>query len=224
MRSSLAFLALFYLNEHLTPVSAKFHARGVGDTASLLGHSAYLNTKVRRQADVALNHAAYVESRQNIPSMPPSAASISSSAVISAPTDTTSSEVTSPDNSTDTACVKALTALNGVASSPSGMAICYNVLQFDNTTGNFASSLELFEIGPATGDWASVPQDSINVGINYPGAEVTEGSNMIKRNQMVSWPPIRRSAVLTERDAPMMVSEMSFVGQVDASMGSLTNM
>ena len=223
MRSSLAFLALFYLNDHISQVSAKFHARGLANT-NLFGHSAYLSTKVRRQADVVLNHAAYVESRQNIPSMSPSAASISSSAAVSAPTDTTSSAVTSPDNSTDTACVKALTALNGVASSPSGMASCYNILQFDNTTGDFESSLELFEIGPATGDWASVPQDSIKVVTNYPGAEVTQGSNMIKRNQVVSWPPIRRSAVLIERDAPMMVSEMSFVGQVDASMGSLTNM
>ena len=224
MRSSFVFLALFCLNDHITQVSAKFHVRSLADTTNLLGHSAYLNTKVRRQADVALNHAAYVESRQNVPSMPASAASISSSAAVSAPTDTTSSAVASPDNSTDTACVNALSALNGVASSPSGMSICYNVLQFDNTTGDFTSSLELFEIGPATGDWVSVPQGSINVGINYPGAEVTQGSNMGKRNQMVSWPPIRRSAVLTERDAPMMVSEMSFIGQVDASMGSLTNM
>lgn len=124
-----------------------------------------------------------------------------------------------PENSTLAPCTQALTDLNDQAMSPSGMAICYNVLQFDNTTGNFESVLGLYQVGEAMGDWASVQQNNMNIGVIYPGAtiEMEDGSNT-KRDEMLVWP-----AELHERDAPIVVKDMDFVGQVNVMIDQLTN-
>ncbi|MCJ1405914.1 hypothetical protein MMC11_009148 [Xylographa trunciseda] len=224
MRLWPAVLALFCLSDSISPASAKISRRSLSDAATILGHAAYNNNRVRRKADVILNHAAYIESRQDTSGNPPSAASISSSAAVAASTDGTSTDAVPANNSTDSACMQALASLNGQTSNPSGMAICYNVLQFDNTTGSFQSSLGLYQVSPATEDWATVNQSSINVGLSYPGATVsTLGNSMAKRDEMVSWPPVRRSLQFLRRDTPVMLSNMGFMGQVDDSMAMYTN-
>ena len=224
MRFWLALIALFWFSDNIQLVSAKISRRGLSDVATIFGHAAYNNNRVRRKADVILNHEAYIRSRQDTSGNAPSSASVSLSAAASASTDSTSTDAVPGNNATDLACIQALGSLNGQASNPSGMAICYNVLQFDNTTGSFQSTLGLFQVSQATGDWATVNQSSINVGLMYPGATVsTSDDSMDKRNEMVSWPPVRRSLELLRRNTPTMLSEMSFMGQVDASMGTFTN-
>ena len=224
MRFWLAALALFWCSANISFVSAKISRRGLSDVATIFGHAAYNNNRVRRKADVILNHAAYIQSRQDTSGSPPSAASVSSSAAVAASTDSTASDAMPANNGTDSACIQALGSLNSQTPNPSGMAICYNVLQFDNTTGSFQSSLGLYQVSQATGDWASVNQSSINVGLTYPGATVSTSDNsMMKRNDMLSWPPVRRTLKLLQRDTPMILSDMGFSGMVDDGMGMYTN-
>ncbi|MCJ1439288.1 hypothetical protein MMC27_008680 [Xylographa pallens] len=224
MRFWPAALALFWYSANISFASAKISRRSLSDVATVFGHAAYNNNRVRRKADVILNHAAYIQSRQDTSGSPPSAASVSSSAAIAASTDSTSSDAMPANNGTDSACIQALGSLNGQTPNPSGMAICYNVLQFDNTTGSFQSTLGLYQISQPTGDWASVNQSSINVGLTYPGATVSTSDNsMMKRNEMLSWPPVRRTLKLLQRDTPMILSDMGFSGEVDDGMGMYTN-
>lgn len=190
---------------------AKIHRRALADAATLLGHTAYNNNRVRRKADVVSNHVNYVQSRQDTSNGLSSAASVNSSAV--APISDTKmslAEDSTVDDSTDSACVQALRSLNGQASNPSGMAICYNVLSFDNSTGDFESNLAMYSVSTATGDWATVNQSSINVGLSYPGAMVQQSKS-------------KRDAQLDRRSIPTTVSSMNFTGQVDNSMGQYTN-
>ncbi|MCJ1249690.1 hypothetical protein MMC30_006916 [Trapelia coarctata] len=238
MRLTLAALALVCFNTHILPTSAKtfhaIHARGLNDVTNLLGHTDYINTRVRRKADIALNHASYVQARQDTPPAPPpedtaSAPTMSASATssaIAAPTVNAQMTAMGPDNTTDTACIKALSALNGNASSPSGMSICYNVLQFDNTTGNFQSMLGLYQVGAMTGDWVGVKPTDISIGVAFPGAMVAqENADPMKRDTLMArgW-ILRASAALKKRDAPMMMKDMLFAGQVDNPMSQFMNM
>jgi len=238
MRLTLATLALFCFNNHIFPTSAKtfhtIHARGLGDATNLLGHSDYINTRVRRKADIALNHESYVQARQDTPPAPlpsdtasaPTMSASATSSAVAAPTVNAQMTAMGPDNSTDASCIKALSALNGNTSSPSGMSICYNVLQFDNTTGNFQSVLGLYQVGAMTGDWVGVKQTDISIGVAYPGAMIAqENPDAMKRDSVMArgW-ILRTSAVLRKRDAPMMMKDMSFVGQVDNPMSQFTNM
>ncbi|MCJ1389659.1 hypothetical protein MMC18_002516 [Xylographa bjoerkii] len=220
----LAFIALFWFSDNISFVSAKISRRSLSDVATIFGHAAYNNNRVRRKADVILNHAAYIQSRQDTSGNPPSVASVSSSAAVAASSDSTSTNAVPTNNGTDSACIQALGSLNNQNSNPSGMAICYNVLQFDNATGSFQSTLGLYQVSQASGDWATVNQSSINVGLTYPGATVSTSDNsMVERDEMVLWPPVRRTLKLLRRDTPVMLSDMNFSGQVDDSMGNYTN-
>ncbi|MCJ1282205.1 hypothetical protein MMC26_001528 [Xylographa opegraphella] len=224
MRLWPAALAVFCFSTNILSTSAKISRRSLSDVATVFGHAAYNNNRVRRKADVILNHAAYVDRRQDTSGNPPAAASVRSSAVVAASTDSTSTDAMPTSTGTDSACIQALGSLNGQSSNPSGMAICYNVLSFDNTTGSFQSTLGLYQVSQATGEWASVNKSSINVGLTYPGATVSTSDNpVMKRDEMVSWPPVRRSLKILRRDSPVLLSDMKFTGLVDDGMGAYTN-
>ena len=224
MRLWPAVLAVFWFSANILNASAKISRRSLSDVATIFGHAAYNNNRVRRKADVILNHAAYIQSRQDTSGNPPSAASVSSSAAVAAATDSTSNDATPVNNGTESACIQALGSSNSQTSNPSGMAICYNVLTFDNTTGSFQSTLGLYQVSQAIGDWVTVNQSSINVGLTYPGATVsTSDSSVMERNEMTSWPPIRRSLKFLRRDTPVILSDMGFSGMVDDGMGMYSN-
>ena len=238
MRLTLAALAFSCFSTYILLTSAKtlhaIHARGLNDATNLLGHADYINMRVRRKADIALNHVSYVQARQDTPPAPapsetasaPTMSASAMSSTVAAPTVDAQMTAMSPDNSTDAVCVKALSALNGNTSSASGMSICYNVLQFDDTTGNFQSVLGLYQVGAMTGDWVGVKQTDISVGVVYPGAMIAqENADPTKRDSVMArgW-VVHTSAVLEKRAAPMMMKDMVFVGQVDNPMSQFTNM
>jgi len=174
-------------------------------------------------ADVALNHVSYVQARQDTASAPTMSASATSAAA--PPTVNAAMTAMGPTDATDAACIKTLSALNGTTSSPSGMSICYNVLQFDNTTGMFQSVLGLFQVGAMTGDWVGVKQTDISIGLAYPGAMIAqENADPTKRDTLMArgW-ILRGSAALRKRNAPVMMKDMLFAGQVDNPMSQFTN-
>ena len=224
MRLWPAVLALFWFSTNISSTSAKISRRSLSDVATVLGHAAYNNNRVRRKADVILNHGAYIKSRQDTSGNSPSAVSLASSAAVAVSTLSTSNDAMPANNGTDSACIQALDSLNGQTSNPSGMAICYNVLQFDNTTGSFQSTLGLYQVSQASGDWANVNKSSINVGLTYPGATVsTSDDSVMKRDEPGSWPLARRSSKVLRRDTPVLLSDMKFSGLVDDGMGTYTN-
>ncbi|KAI1172009.1 hypothetical protein F4777DRAFT_25609 [Nemania sp. FL0916] len=89
--------------------------------------------------------------------------------------DTTSTPVnmTQWDTKTVAACMASLSALSA-ASNPSGMAICYNVVQLDTNQGAFMTDLRLFEVSPPSGAWAGTPLQQMDGGVRFTGATASE--------------------------------------------------
>jgi len=132
--------------------------------------------------------------------------------------------LTAWDSQTMAACTTALQALNGVATNPSGTAICYNLPFLDNSTGVFQADLRLFSISAPTGDFADIPPTNIQVGLSYIGATVspvnasTLAIRSVAGTSLISWP--RSQDSLEKRQAPMpqMAQAYAFVGQINKDL------
>ncbi|KAI9739262.1 MAG: hypothetical protein M1834_007475 [Cirrosporium novae-zelandiae] len=125
---------------------------------------------------------------------------------------------------TSKACMTAMTALNGNASNPAGMAVCYNLPFLDNTTGVFEADLRLFQIANPTGVWVGMQIRSVGVGLSYLGATIASGNGSIQKRDM-SADVI--GAELKERQAitkPTMLQSFSFVGQINANLLASSNL
>jgi hypothetical protein len=125
------------------------------------------------------------------------------------------------DAQTMAACTTALEALNGVASNPSGMAVCYNLPYLDNSTGVFQADLRLFTISSPTGTFASIPSQNVMVALSYVGATVqaVNASTIGRRSEeksLISWP--RRSELNKRVTAPVMAQAYAFVGQINKDL------
>ena len=173
--------------------------------------------------DFLLNN---LEKRQGTTS--PSSASSSTS---TAPTVSTTPVAGSPANVADfnitqwnamtaQACSDAISALNGNAGNPSGMAVCYNVPFLDNSTGVFESEVRLYNLSAPVNDWTGVQASGINVTMSYLGASVTPamGPMIAKRgvegisNELASPIEKRQSATLTP------VITQLYIGEIHSSI------
>ena len=116
------------------------------------------------------------------------------------------------NNQTDMACMQTLTALNGTVSNPAGIAACYNIRTFDNSTGAFQVGLRLYRICPSSGDWATLKTPAVNVALSYTGASIATGSmNKVKRDrQVLSWPIDKRDPA----GLPHILEDLTFVGKI----------
>ncbi|KAL9116803.1 MAG: hypothetical protein Q9187_006668 [Circinaria calcarea] len=131
--------------------------------------------------------------------------------------------VATSTNTTNLACLKALGTPNDQASNPSGITVCYNVLSFDNSTGAFQADLQLYQISPASGDWAVLQEQGMDLKLSYPSTTVAPiyNSSIVERaNELNSWLPI--SAVegpeLHRRtDSPRIIADLSLTGSIDTS-------
>ena len=132
-------------------------------------HASYIDQRVRRDAHNILNHELY--HLRNVERSPagPAASGIQQKAA--APTPPQEAAPAMPDPAP--ACMKALTAMNGNASNPSGMAVCYNVMMMDNTTGVFQADVRLFKISDPTGDWSTLDMSKVSTSLSYLGASVS---------------------------------------------------
>jgi hypothetical protein len=118
--------------------------------------------------------------------------------------------VTAWDAQTAAACTAQLEALNGVASNPSGLAVCYNLPFLDNTTGVFEADLRLYQIAPPTGGFANIASSNVQVGLAYDATS------------LISWPR-DEEGVQRRATAPTLVQSYAFVGQINKDLIS-TNM
>lgn len=107
---------------------------------------------------------------------------------------------------TSAACTTALSQLS-VASNPSGTAVCYNIPSLDTNTGTFMADLRLFQVSSATGDFSSIPQQNIQVELQYKGASV---SSVNQTSSSVAARGLEARAV-----NPTPLQTYLFVGQID---------
>ena len=211
MHSAL-FSVLFFLSIiqfSFTVSAGVISGHGLGDVSNLFSHKRYSAYKVRRKlTDVQLSHdEAYLQRRVDpaVPGAPSSSAT---------PTDTASKipamivvQASAANTTTDAACRTKLSALNGQASNPSGLAACYNVPEYDNSTGAFQADLSMWKIAAPTGDWAAVSQDSVMVALSYPGATVA--------SQQKKTTSAKRSSLEGRTATPIKITELTFVGMVN---------
>lgn len=125
------------------------------------------------------------------------------------------------------ACGNALAALNGQASNPSGVAVCYNLPFLDNSTGVFQAELRMYNISAPIDPWVGVTSADISMTLSYLGATVqTTNGTFIKRDSTLSWPPIRArgDGELVERQDSSSLATMTpmkvldYVGQINSNL------
>ncbi|KAI4245204.1 MAG: hypothetical protein L6R40_002561 [Gallowayella cf. fulva] len=198
---------------------------------SLMRHHNYLARKAAHQAHAIINHATYHQRyvvRES--STQSSAAPAVALPAASAPAKGTASSSNNWRNETAEACTRSLVALNGQASNPTGLAACYNIQSFNRSTGVFEADLQLYRIAAATGSWASLMTQAVNVGMSYSDATVAPSNANRKRweytasimeNGLEAVGPsrVRRAAF----SAPSMVQEMSFVGKLNGNVMNRVN-
>lgn len=122
------------------------------------------------------------------------------------------------DADTMAACIASLEALKGVATNPSGMAVCYNLPMLDEKSGVFQADLRLFKISEPTGIFGNISSQNIQVGLSYDGATVStmDSSQFGTRGEhgtLLISTPQKRQAV-----EPVMAQAYAFVGQINADL------
>jgi hypothetical protein len=130
------------------------------------------------------------------------------------------------NNLTESLCQKQLSTLNGQATNPSGMAVCYNLPFLDNTTGVFQADLRMYRISPPTGDWTGVDSGQVNVGLSYIGATVSATMDGLSKRDFgmaLSWPAIKRmikrqAASNSGSATPEELQIFNYVGQVNKNL------
>lgn len=134
---------------------------------------------------------------------------------------TTGMNVTEWNAQTEAACTTSLEALNGTASNPSGMAVCYNLPYLDNSTGVFEADLRLYMVAAPSGSFANIASNNVQVGLAYNGATVSavNASSLMRRSEdvsLISWP--RAVEVSKRATVPTLVQSYAFVGQVNQNL------
>jgi hypothetical protein len=187
------------LSAIVTPLLISQVTAGVlHDAARLVGRDNAVEERMRRYVDSIVEP---IERRQAAPKI----------------------NVTQWDADTMAACTNTLEALNGVASNPSGMAVCYNLPFLDNTTGVFQADLRLFTISPPTGAFANISSANVQVGLSYIGATVSavNASTLARREDrisLISWPRSEDGMEKRQASVPTMAQSYAFVGQINADL------
>ena len=104
------------------------------------------------------------------------------------------------DQTTEVACVLAVSGMNGVASNPSGMAACYNIQSVNNITGTFNTNLRIYQVCGPKGDWLEISGSSVSLGLDYARAIVTKHDEIEEtRNANASLMSTHGSEVIRSR-------------------------
>ncbi|KAJ8118641.1 hypothetical protein ONZ43_g3949 [Nemania bipapillata] len=123
----------------------------------------------------------------------------------------TSLNLTQWDADTIAACKATLSTL-ATASNPSGMAVCYNVVQLDTNEGAFMTDLRLFEVSAPSGAWEGIPLEQMQGGIQFNGATASQinGQKVAARDTEHSYLSKRQS------DGPILHRTYMIVGKINA--------
>ncbi|CAA9960365.1 hypothetical protein CFE70_003794 [Pyrenophora teres f. teres 0-1] len=87
------------------------------------------------------------------------------------------------EEQTKAACMATLANLNGQASNPSGIAVCYNLPFLDNKTGVFQAELRMYNVSAPINPWLGVTAADVSMTLSYLGATVQNmQGNVTKRD------------------------------------------
>lgn len=125
---------------------------------------------------------------------------------------------------TKAACGSALQSLNGQASNPAGIAVCYNLPFLDNQTGIFQAELRMYNVSAPINPWVGVAAPDVSMTLSYLGATV-QSMNTTFQKRDISWPPIRaieEEGLLVARqntpNAPVELKVLSYVGKINSNL------
>lgn len=227
MRFSIAITAVLLFAEQVLSVQGlgRIFAKPIIDVSKAYRYKAYIDQKVRRDAHNILNHELYHQ-RNVIPSTPVALAA----QVAPKPTEPAAPiDANKWNTETEAACQDAFSKINDSQTNPSGMAACYNIRYFNNSTGSFQASLRLYRMAPATGDWAALDANGLSIGISCSGASLAVGKSA-KGKRHEKLPPIRaaRSQTITMKrsiiPSPKMLQDLTFVGKIhENQMGEVND-
>ncbi|KAF2849485.1 hypothetical protein T440DRAFT_127878 [Plenodomus tracheiphilus IPT5] len=126
------------------------------------------------------------------------------------------------EEQTRKACMDSLSNLNGQASNPSGIAVCYNLPFLDNKTGVFQAELRMYNVSAPINPWLGVTAADVSMTLSYLGATVQNmAGNFTKRD--LSWPPIKEGELVERQNINTMteLKVLMYVGRVNMNlMGS----
>lgn len=128
----------------------------------------YLGSKVGRDVDRILR-------REPQPEPQPQSSGI---LTVAQPTNMTNATIA-------TACTDALGQFTSVAN-PAGLAACYNIIQYDPTQGAFTADLRLYTMFPATGSFAGLPVNDLQIGLVYPSSTTFQSLTKRRRRDIES--------------------------------------
>lgn len=227
MLPTLSWAVLFLLFQQLDLAVGKSLARvvprAVIDVSHAFRHTGYVDQRVRSDAHNILNHQLYHV--RNVGSAPSSSPVAGSNPAEHAPLDKAAVPATPimmAMANPAPACNKALTAMNGVASNPSGIAVCYNVLMLNTSTGLFQADVRLYKVAAPTGDWATLDDNpgKINTGLQYMGANVhTPSITPNNRRDMGSVADAEVEEIVKRAAAPpRSIKNLTFIGQAHSDV------
>lgn len=132
------------------------------------------------------------------------------------------------EEQTRAACMSNLARLNGQASNPSGIAVCYNLPFLDNKTGIFQAELRMYNVSAPIDPWKGVTAADVSMTLSYLGATVQNMAGNFTKRDNISWPPIRvredHDGMLVERQNTNGMTELKvlmYVGRINSNlMGS----
>lgn len=124
------------------------------------------------------------------------------------------------EEQTKAACMSALTVLNGQASNPSGIAVCYNLPFLDNQTGIFQAELRMYNVSAPIDPWRGVTAADVNMALSYLGATVqSTNGTFAKRHVVDMYPPIKeRSLVERQSAGPQDLKVLQYVGKINSNL------
>ncbi|MCJ1223719.1 hypothetical protein MMC12_000362 [Toensbergia leucococca] len=231
MRLSIAVVALLSIfDQFFLAAGDTFHRRAL-NIPKLYHHHEYVRRKFRNPFPYSvLNHELY-HARNVVVSPTSVAPNISSPAPLPILAFSSRAMDAIWDNRTETACMHALAQMNGTAPNPSGVAACYNVAHFDNSSGVFQADLRIYRISAPVEDWVTLESVQISVGIAYSGAAIVGWTpNVAKRGGFSeSWPATQSIDMLPKRsplaaNSPQKLSIRQFSSKITQYMpGSAIN-
>ena len=124
---------------------------------------------------------------------------------------------------TKAACGTALQSLNGQASNPSGIAVCYNLPFLDNQTGVFQAELRMYNVSAPIDPWTGITAADVSMTLSYSGATVQNMNSTFSKRDL-SFPPIKVRDVeglLMRRQAAQGMTELKvlmYVGQINKNL------
>ena len=222
MRLTLATMAVMALSTGINTGFAKSLARvmpraGI-DVSHAYRHTGYIDQRVRTDAHNILNHQLYHARQVDTPA--DSSSILGSNTNGHAPLNKAAVPVASDSSrpvNPAPACMKALTSLNGISSNPSGIAVCYNVLMLNATSGVFQADVRLYKVASPTGDWATLDDSpgKITTGLQYMGADVHTPSITPNRRRELAHSLDTTAEDVNKRAAapPVSIKNLTFIGQ-----------